>query len=560
MGVLVLSRSFVGLLFAATLAAGCTKVGDTTSGPAQTAPSAGGSPAAAKNATTIPHTLRIGDILDITSLNPDLAQASSLGFMSEMTSGWLVRYGHDNRPTPELALTVPSKANHLVSSDGLTITWHLRKGVKWSDGAPFDGDDVVFSTSAVNNPHNNVVGRDGFDLITKIDEPDKYTVVFHLKRPYSSFLPTFFGSAGANPCILPKHLLGNLPDINNADYNSKPVGIGPFRYVKWVRGDHVELEANPYYWRGQPKLKKIIYKFIPDRNTLLTQVQSGEVDLWPLVGLGFYDRVKALKNVTTIHSPGYFYSHLDFNMAHPLFADKPVREALRLGVDRRTLRDKIGHGLGVLQEGVVTPVSPLHAELPRVPFDLARAAALLDADGWKRGADGVRTKNGKRLAFDFATVSGQPDADQMIELIRSTWQAMGAQINVLHYPSTLMFAPYQQGGIMYAGKFDMITFAWQLTPNGDLSNLAACNQIPPNGQNDARYCDPKTDALLNREKSAYDEAEQRPIVAAIQKQMVADIPTIVLWIREDIFTYNNDFTGWHPNNVTPFDDMLGVDI
>ncbi len=126
------------------------------------------------------------------------------------------------------------RPNGGVSKDGLTITWHLRHGVKWSDGAPFDADDVVFSTNAVNNPANNEVGRDGWDLITKIDEPDKYTVVYHLKKPYSGYLPSFFGSAGANPCILPKHILGNLPNINTAPYNAKPIGIGPFRYVEWV--------------------------------------------------------------------------------------------------------------------------------------------------------------------------------------------------------------------------------------------------------------------------------------------------------------------------------------
>jgi peptide/nickel transport system substrate-binding protein len=480
--------------------------------------------------------------------------------MSSMTMAYLVRYGHDNRPIPELVTVVPSKKNHLISSDGLTITWHLRKGVKWSDGAPFDADDVVFSTNVVNNPQNNETGRDGWDLITKMDEPDEYTVIYHLKKPYSGFLPTFFGSAGANPCILPKHLLGSLANINNADYNSKPVGIGPFRYVKWVRGDHVELEANPYYWRGMPKLKKIIYKFIPDRNTLLTQVQTGEVDLWPLVGLGFYDRVKTLTNVKTIHSPGYFYTHLDFNMSHALFHDKPVREALRYAIDRQTLRDKLQHGLGVLQEGSITPASPLYTALPRISFDPAKAEALLDADGWKRGPDGIRAKNGQRLAFDFALGSGQPDVDQQIELIRSYWQRIGVQINVRHFPSALIFAPYQQGGIMYAGKFDMIRFAWQVTPDGDLSTTHGCNQMPPNGQNDLRYCNQKTEVLLSRAKVAYDEDERRPILAAAQKQIIEDVPEIVLWILEDIYTYNTDLTGWHPNNTTPFDDMLNVDI
>lgn len=554
-------KCVVGLVVATAVFAGCTKVdvGSTTAGSAATRTAPAGGPSG-KNSYTIPHTLRIGDSVDIGSLNPHLYTATSLTNLSQLTMAYLVRYGADNRPTPELATAVPSKKNGLIGADGLTITWHLRKGVKWSDGVPFDADDVVFSTAAVNNPQNNEVGRDGWDLIAKVDQPDKYTVVYHLKRPYSGFLPTFFGSAGANPCILPKHLLGKFANINNADYNSKPVGIGPFRYVDWVRGDHVDLEANPNYWRGTPRLQRIIYRFIPERNTLLTQIQTGEIDMWSLVGLGYYERVNALTNVKTIHAPGYFYSHLDFNATRPIFHGRAVREALRYAVDRKTIRDKIQHGLGVLQEGSLTPASPLYTALPRAPFDLAKANAMLEADGWKRGPDDVRVKGGRRLAFDLATISGTSDTDQAIELMRSTWQQIGAQIIVRHYPAASMFAPYQQGGIIYAGKFDMSIFAWQVTPDGDLSTTHACAQVPPNGQNDLRYCNPKTDALFDAAKAAYDEEQRRPILAAAQQQIIADVPEIVLWVREDIFSYNTDLHGWKPNNTTPFDDMLDVDI
>ena len=133
-----------------------------------------------------------------------------------MTMAWLVKWDENNNPYPELATEVPTKANGGVSKDGLTITYHLRKGVKWSDGAPFDADDVVFTTKVILNPATNEVGRLGWDQITKIDEPDKYTVVYHMKKPYSPFVTTFFSTAGANPCILPKHLLDKLPNINNA--------------------------------------------------------------------------------------------------------------------------------------------------------------------------------------------------------------------------------------------------------------------------------------------------------------------------------------------------------
>jgi peptide/nickel transport system substrate-binding protein len=529
--------------------AACTRTGET-----------GGSTAVSAHRVGGPHELIIGDIQDLSTLNPHIGTATSLNNLSELTMAYLVRYDDRNRPIPELATEVPSQANGLVTKDGLRITWHLRRGVKWSDGHPFDADDVVWSTNAVNNPANNEVGRDGWDLITKIDEPDKYTVVYHLKKPYSGFLPTFFGSAGANPCILPKHLLAKLPNINNADYNKKPVGIGPYRYVAWQRSDHIELEANPYYWRGQPKIKKILYRFIPDRNTLLTQLQTGEIDLWPNVGAGFYDRVKALPGVEVFSKPGYYYSHLDFNTTHPALREAAVRVALRYATDRKTILEKISHGAGILSESQLTPASPMHTDRPLVPYDPAKANAILDQAGWKRGADGVRAKDGVRLAFTWATATGGPDADQMIELIRANWQQVGAQFTVQRYQQALFFGPYAQGGILYNGKWDVTSFAWGVTPDADYTPQDNCDGIPPNGQNVTRLCDPVIQRLLLKEKAAYDEPDRKKVIVQLDDRINQVVPYFVLFIRDDIHAYNRQLTGWHPNVVTPFDDFMNVDI
>lgn len=544
----LLAFSLVGLLLA-----GCTKTGGEG-----TSTAGSGQPGASKNAYTQPHVLRIGDTQDFDNLNPHLATTLIMGNLSQLTMAYLVRYGHDNRPVPELATIVPTKANGGVSKDGLTITWHLRRGVKWSDGAPFDGDDVVFSTNAVNNPHNNEVGRDGWNLITKIDEPDKFTVIYHLKKPYSGYLPSFFGSAGANPCVLPKHILGDLPNINQAPYNSKPVGIGPFRYVDWIRGDHLTLEANPYYWRGQPKIKKIIYKIIPDRNTLLTQLQTGEIDMWTYVSAAYYDRVHALPNVATFRGPSYLYTHVTFNTSHPVFADKLVRQALRLATDRKLLRDKINHGIGILQESSVTPASPLAVKVPQIPYDVAKANQLLDQAGWKRGPDGIRAKNGVKMNVDWGTPAGSPDNDALIEQVRTMWQPIGVALTPKRYNTALFFQ--NVGGIVYGGKFDVTSFSWQLTPDGDLNPESACDLFPPNGQNVSRFCDPKLEPLLQEEKTAYGEPERRAIIAKAMPIIVDDTAFFVMWIREDVHAYNSDLTGWHPNNTTPFDDFLNVDI
>jgi peptide/nickel transport system substrate-binding protein len=511
-------------------------------------------------AQATPHTLIIGDNQDIQGLNPDIESAASVAYMSQLTMAKFVRYDKNSRAVPELITVVPTQQNGGISKDGLTITWHIRKGVKWSDGAPFDADDVVFSTNVVNNPKNNVIGRDGWDLITKTDEPDKYTVRYHLKKKYSSFLPTFFGTAGANPAILPKHILGNLPDINQAPYNALPVGIGPFRYTKWNRGDSVEMEANPYYWRGKPKLQRIVYKIVPDRNTLLSQMTTGEIQLIPYVGEGFYPQMKAIPGRTTIKFPSYFWSFLTLNLAHPALKEIVVRRALRLAMDRPSIVEKAYRGLGFLTDGLQPPDSPIYTPFPQERFNVDAANAMLDKAGWKRGADGIRAKDGVRLDLDFAIYSGASDTDVQNELIRSTWKQIGVAMTIKKYAPALFFGAFADGGIIYSGKYDVTGFSYGLDALGDYSNFASCAQFPPNGQNSGHYCDPEAERLLNAVKGEYDESKRKALVAAVTKKLIEDVPFITIRMRESIFTYNNAVKGFAPNAVTPFDDMMNVDV
>ncbi len=509
---------------------------------------------------TKPHYLRFSDAGgDLASLNPVLNSETRLGYIAQMTMAYFARYDSHNRPVPELLTVIPTQSNGGISADGKTITWHLRHGVRWSDGAPFTADDVIFSTNVVNNPANNVIGRDGWNLIQKMDEPDKYTVVYHLRKPYAAYLPTFFGSAGANPCLLPKHLLGLLPNINQAPYNAKPIGIGPFRVVSWRRGDAVELEANPYYWRGKPKLNRITYRIVPDRNTLLTLMQTGEIDLWPLVPAGYIDRTKTLAGFHTDVIPSYYFAHLDFNLKNVILRDVRVREALRYAIDRKTLVQKTTFGYAIPQESMVSPANPVSDQhISMTPYDPAKARALLDQAGWKVGPDGIRTKNGQRLSLRYASYTGAPDTDARIEMLRSWWKAVGVEIQLQKYAVNVFFE--NPGGIIYGGKFDVTGFAWGGDPIGELSNLYECNQAPPAGQNMMHYCNPKVDAALEHFKRSYNEAQRQRYVSFEQEQIVKDVPTIVLLVLKDGYAYNADLKGFHPNQVSPFDHMMNVDI
>jgi peptide/nickel transport system substrate-binding protein len=519
-----------------------------------------GASQSARHAYTMPHVLRYATAEDINGLNPHLSSQLTLSYMSSLTMAWLVKSGAHNEPVPELATAVPTKANGGISADGHTITYHLRRGVKWSDGAPFDADDVVFSIKTIQNSANNEVNRDGWDLIDRIGEPDKYTVVLHLKKPYSTYAYTFFSSMGANPCVLPKHILGSLPTINDAPYNALPVGIGPFRYVAWHRGDAVEMEANPNYFRGLPKLQRITFKIIPDRNTVLTQLEAHEIDLWMPVSANYFDRVKAIAGDEVLREPSFIYDHLDFNLAHPLLADPAVRQALRYAIDRETIRLKVRHGLGALSENIFGPTHPDYHPIPLIPFDIAKAKALLDRAGWKPGPDGVRTKDGMRLNLVVAIPSGTPDTDAIVELIRSTWLEAGASLDVRHYPSNLYFALQADHGIINSGLYDVALYAWTLDGSGDVSGIFGCTSFPPAAQNATHFCDPVAERAMNAYKLEYDPAKQRPYDYVVTDRIAQLAPTVVMGIRDEVFAYNSDLKNFHPNAVAAFDDMMAVDI
>jgi peptide/nickel transport system substrate-binding protein len=514
----------------------------------------------ARHPYTIPHVLRYATGEDIVGLNPHLVTQLTVSYMSSLTMAWLVRYDHTNRPVPELATVVPSQRNGGISADGKTITYHLRRDAKWSDGVPFTAADVKFSVGAVLNPANNEATHLGFDQIARVDTPDAYTVVFHLIRPYSGFYVNFFGSAGANPCVLPEHVLGKLPNINDAPYNALPVGIGPYKYASWKRGDSVELVPDPLYFGRKPKLQKVIFKVIPDRNTTLTQLTTHEIDLWANVPAAYFDRARALPGVATIRQSSYGYNHLDFEVEHGALRDVTVRRALRLALDRATIREKIRHGVGLLQETPLGPDHPFYVRTPRVPYDVAAANRLLDANGWKRGPDGVRAKGGQRLDFTLVFGTGNADTDAVAELIRDTWSKIGVRFEVKRYPSPLLFAPIQTGGILYGGKFDVALFGWVLPPNGDQTNIFGCDRVPPKGQNVHRYCSRVADAALAALKATYDESRQRAASRTFQLQLVQDVPTVVLDVREDVYAFNDDLHGFRPNQVTAFDDLVDADI
>jgi peptide/nickel transport system substrate-binding protein len=498
---------------------------------------------------------------DPNTLNIHLEPSATTGYIAELTQAYLARYDDHAQPVPELATVIPTKANRGISADGKTITWHLRHGVRWSDGAPFSADDVIFSVHAIMNPANNEEqGTAGWDLITSMDEPNADTVVFHLKHAYGSYLPLYFGTAADEPCILPKHLLGSLPNINTTPYNLKPVGIGPFRVVTWKHGDAIELEANPYYWRGKPKLSRITFKLLASQETLVNQMQTGETDLWPLVPPSYIERLRGMRDLDVSVQPNFRTTNLDFVYTRPIVDDLRVREAVRDALNRPRMVATVLHGLGSTHDGAVIPLDPPTAHDPIAPYDPVKAKALLDAAGWHVGPDGIRVKNGARLVLHAIYPIGTVELDETMEAVRAQLHDVGIEVDSRKFAPNVFRAPAADGGPLYGGKYELALFPRTLEAVSDVYGLYGCPNIPPHGENATRYCSPRVDALLAQIEESYDLATRRRLFNEVGQQLVRDVPTIMLYVWKGGYASNHDVSGFHPPVLTPFDDMMNVDV
>ncbi|MDQ2818546.1 MAG: ABC transporter substrate-binding protein, partial [Candidatus Eremiobacteraeota bacterium] len=167
-------------------------------------------------------TLRVAIEQDVKTLNPLLASSTVDGFVQRLMFEPLVSADEHGRPVPILATAVPSASNGGISPDGLTITYHLRKGAKWSDGIAITSNDVKFSWKAILNPQNNVVSRHGYDGVAGIDTPNPQTVVVHLKRRFAPFVNTFFGESDQPYAIVPAHVLSKYADMNRVSFDEHP--------------------------------------------------------------------------------------------------------------------------------------------------------------------------------------------------------------------------------------------------------------------------------------------------------------------------------------------------
>ena len=501
--------------------------------------------------------LRFAENQDIRNLNPMLATSAAVGDLSMFLFSYAVRYNEKAEPVPDALSEIPTIENGDVSRDGLTLKYKLRPNIKFHDGVPMTSKDLWFTWTCVMNKHNNVITTDGYKDIASIDYRDPHVAVFHMKKVYAPFLQQIFGVNGNAP-ILPEHLLAKFNDdkgsFNTAPFQSAPVGSGPFKFVEWQRGSSVRMDAFADFFLGRPKLNEVIYSIMPDENTMLTQLRTHEIDM-EIRGSGvLWDQYKSLPDTVAIHPQEYVYDHIDFNITHPPLGDLQVRRALAFAIDRKTILDKIYHGLGELVPADESPSigKAYEPNVMRYPYDPAKAKSILDADGWQSGSDGIRVKNGVRLAFNYSTQNESTVGLRIQEQVLRYWHDIGVEANVKNTPTALFF-DNTRIGILQGGHYDVASFAWTAAADPDDSAIYSADNLAPSGQNALFWKDAIATKAMNDALATVDFAKRKAAYSIVQKRLTEDVPTIVLFFRQEPIVYNNDLKGFTASPViSPF--------
>ena len=509
---------------------------------------------AGSNAWTTHGVLRIAGRQQPDNLNLLLGTQTVDTDLSMFWAGYLFDWSDANELIPDLAVRVPTPANGDISRDGLRVTYHLRRGVKWQDGAPFTADDVVYTWQQIMNPRNLTVTRLGYDVIASIAKSDPYTIDVRLKHPYAPFVNSFLTMANHPYLVLPKHLLAKYPDLNHAEYNSLPVGTGPFRVERYERGSQITFVANPLYWRGPPKLRRVEFRIVENDATILTLLQSHAIDVYYRAPESAIANLRGIPGTRVVISPFTRFADLGLNAANPALADVRVRRALAFATDRAALVQNVTHGIAMPAIGDQPPFSwAFEPHVARYPFDPARAAALLDAAGWRMGADGIRQKNGRRLELELVSFTGSSTVESAEVAIQAQWRRSGIDVAIKNFSSAQLYATLGAGGVEQSGKFDAIFENWANGVDPDDSLLFRCDMAPPNGWNVYHFCNARYDAASREELSSSDPAARRRAFSTQQRIVAEELPIVVLWYQQQLDVINSDLRGYRPAHaVTPF--------
>ncbi|OLL30979.1 ABC transporter substrate-binding protein [Burkholderia sp. SRS-W-2-2016] len=438
----------------------------------------------------------------------------------------LLDYDFKFQPKPSLATSWE------IGDDSRKYVFHLRHGVKWHDGQPFTSADVAYSLQTLRQVHPRA--KTTFANVTGIATPDPYTVVITLSKPAPYLIKAF--SSSETP-IVPKHLYEGTDPLTNP-VNNAPIGTGPFRFVKWVRGSYIEYTRNDDYWdKGKPFLDRIVVKIITDPAARTVAFEDGSVDLSGDTPVPLSD-LERLKNnpKLALDSRGYEFqagvTRIEFNLDNPVLKNLQVRQAIASAIDRDVIRKVIFYGYATPLASPIIASNPYYDPAPNpYPFNVERANALLDAAGYPRKADGTRFA----LTVDPLPIGDLPT--RTAAYVKSALAKVGIAVTVrsqdlpayLKRIYTDRDFDFSINGM--SNLFDPVVGVARLYTSDNFRRGVPFT-------NGSHYSNPRIDQLFAQAAEETDEATRKQLFSQIQRILERDLPDLNLVSPQYLTVYS----------------------
>lgn len=470
--------------------------------------------------------LRVALPAEPTSMNPLFSQNEADGTIATLVFSGLLRRDAHGALAPDLATAVPSQHNREISADGRTITFHLRQGVRWQDGAPFDASDVLFTYDAIRDPKLNIAAA--LENLTSVIAPNPWTVVFTFRKAEADELGDYFGE----PCILPRHLLLHVADLNRADFNTHPVGTGPYAFDEWQRGSSIDLRRNPYYFGARPSIARVRLMFVATTSGIM-MLKTGELDSTVVEAGGV-----SLLRGSSVRIESFRRQSLQFvtlNTKRAPLDDIRVRQALALAIDRPRLVQTVYHGNAVSADGLVPPYdwgyTPLHSE----NFNITRAQELLDEAGWRAGSGGVRERDGRPLSINMIYYTEQAVLGTLAVQLQAAWAAIGVHVELHPMPVAAYIA---RSGPLLTGHYEAVLEATAFGSDSPDRSILLDPRLPLH-MDDANYGDADVLRWNDAAEATYDRARRKALYSLVDRRVARDVPYIPIAWADTIVGYND---------------------
>ncbi|MFZ3207486.1 MAG: peptide-binding protein [Geobacteraceae bacterium] len=475
----------------------------------------------------------VGSIGEPSTLLPLLASDSSSRDVAGQIYNGLVRYDKNLKLEGELARSWD------VSGDGLTITFHLRKGVKWHDGHPFTSHDVLYTYRVTIAPKTPTAYAENFKQVKSAEAPDPYTFRVTYAKPFAPALESWGES------VLPAHLL-ERNDITRSELARNPVGTGPYRFKEWIAGQKLVLESNHDYFEGRPYIDRYVYRIIPDNSTMYMELKAGGLDMMGLTPVQYQRQTvnrEFLYRFNKYRYPASAYTYMGYNLRHPLFRDKRVRQAITAAISKDEIVQGVLLGMGQAAHGPYKPGAwAWNPHVKEPGYDPERSMSLLAEAGWReKNADGILVKDGKPFRFTILTNQGNDQRLKTAQIIQRRLRAVGIEvkIRVIEWASFLAH-------FIDKGSFEAIILGWTIGQDPDLFDVWHSSKTAPKELNFIGFRNSEVDRLIEEGRATFDLERRRRCYYRIQDILAEEQPYTFLYVPDALPVVSARFRGIEP--------------